>query len=276
MGLSKPFRATTDTLSAPVVEEDRSRHLVAGGKKRSGSKDATSLAMSSLCSGVSSLSTSSGYSRKSMATSNSGAKEKTGGTSLLSRSHPSGAATPSSSMSKRSMATVAVSASKSSLRRKSDAVSRRGSTIEKTAKRTAARAAKERQDHDSVFAEAREAKEPAASNDSPRSTVARHCIASGLRPIPKLILRQRHSTKLDFAHYSLGDEAGMALATGLAAGAPAVRTLNVRDNRLGDEALAAIVTAASKKGDLRALDLSENVLGPQASKVLGQYLSTPT
>jgi hypothetical protein len=42
----------------------------------------------------------------------------------------------------------------------------------------------------------------------------------------------------------------------------------LRDNRLGDDALAAIVRAAARHSkELRSLDLSENVLGPKGSKV---------
>jgi Ca2+-binding EF-hand superfamily protein/Ran GTPase-activating protein (RanGAP) involved in mRNA processing and transport len=128
---------------------------------------------------------------------------------------------------------------------------------------------KARREHDDAIDDARSS---AKSQESPRSTVVQRCLSEGVRPTAGLALRRLRTTELNLAHQAIGDAAGNALAAGLAAGAPAVRLLNVRGNRLGDEALAALVRAATHKRELRSFDISENVLGPHASKLLGAFL----
>ena len=57
---------------------------------------------------------------------------------------------------------------------------------------------------------------------------------------------------------------------------PFLEEINVRDNRLSDKGLHRLLTAVHEHLRLRKLDISENIIGSEAAKILRVMIASPT
>ncbi|DAZ98472.1 TPA: hypothetical protein N0F65_004909 [Lagenidium giganteum] len=111
-----------------------------------------------------------------------------------------------------------------------------------------------------------------------RQFTARHkfsslCLENDLPPCIRLIIRNYFSPEINVSHMSIGDELACVFAECITE-LPMVTGLNVRNNRLEDAGLQAIIDVVIAKRDLYHLDLSENKVGGQAAASLAAYLGS--
>lgn len=111
-----------------------------------------------------------------------------------------------------------------------------------------------------------------------RQFTARHkfsalCLEKDLPPCIRLIVRNYFSPEINVSHMSIGDELASVFAQCLQ-DLPMVTGLNVRNNRLGDTGLRALIDVVVAKRDLYHLDLSENKCDGAAAAALASYLGS--
>ncbi|TYZ63503.1 hypothetical protein PybrP1_010315 [[Pythium] brassicae (nom. inval.)] len=111
-----------------------------------------------------------------------------------------------------------------------------------------------------------------------RQFTARHrfsalCLEQDLPPCIRLIVRNYLSPEINVSHMAIGDALAGVFAQCLR-DLPMVTGLNVRNNRLGDAGLRALVDVVVAKPDLFHLDLSENKCGGAAAAALAGYLGS--
>ncbi|KAF0719347.1 Aste57867_1107 [Aphanomyces stellatus] len=110
--------------------------------------------------------------------------------------------------------------------------------------------------------------------NSNEAFTARHkflslCLDHELPPCLRLIIRNKVSPEINVSHMS------MVFCQCLLE-LPMVMSLNIRNNRLTDPGITAVVNVIRRKPDLCSLDLSENDVDGTGSKSLAAYMSTPT
>lgn len=109
---------------------------------------------------------------------------------------------------------------------------------------------------------------------SPRAQFLASCVAKPQLAVPFLI-RKRNTKVFDFSFQSLGDDFIAAFAKCLVHDLPFVEEISVRDNRLSDNGLNALLEAVSEGSlmlNLRRLDISQNEIGPKSAQTLRSYL----
>ena len=74
-------------------------------------------------------------------------------------------------------------------------------------------------------------------------------------------------------HFGLGDKFGLLLASSFSA-LPAVKVLNIGDNRFTDVSLGPIMKAIQASKILEELNISSNKIGPICADGLASYLSS--
>lgn len=107
---------------------------------------------------------------------------------------------------------------------------------------------------------------------SPRVVFLASCIAQS-HPAASLVLRKDDCHAFDFSYQGLGDAFLLQFAACLP-DLPLVESINVRDNRLSDHALNALLCALENKPQLTYLDISENEVGKQSVKSLRNYIAS--
>ena len=110
-----------------------------------------------------------------------------------------------------------------------------------------------------------------ASPMSPRSQYISNCIREGLNPRASLILRKSMSKRLELQNYGMGDQMAAILAESIA-DLPHLRSINIADNRLTDDGMGPIISAAVQIKGLLELNLSKNEIGDVAAEALAEYL----
>uniref|UniRef100_K3WJ75 EF-hand domain-containing protein n=1 Tax=Globisporangium ultimum (strain ATCC 200006 / CBS 805.95 / DAOM BR144) TaxID=431595 RepID=K3WJ75_GLOUD len=113
-----------------------------------------------------------------------------------------------------------------------------------------------------------------------RQFTARHkfsslCLEKDLPPCIRLIVRNYFSPEINVSHMAIGDELACVFAACLY-DLPMVTGLNVRNNRLRDQGLRAIIDVVIAKKDMFHIDLSENKFDGDASSSLAAYLGSAT
>ncbi|TMW55576.1 hypothetical protein Poli38472_010458 [Pythium oligandrum] len=111
-----------------------------------------------------------------------------------------------------------------------------------------------------------------------RQFTARHkfsalCLEKDIPPCIRLIVRNYFSPEINVSHMSIGDDLATVFAECLL-DLPMVTSLNVRNNRLGDRGLQAIINMVISKPDLYHIDLSENKVDGDASASLASYMGS--
>lgn len=111
-----------------------------------------------------------------------------------------------------------------------------------------------------------------------RQFTARHkfaalCLESDLPPCIRLIVRNYLSPEINVSHMAIGDAFARVFAQCLQ-DLPMVTSLNVRNNRLRDAGLRALIDTVVAKWDLFHLDLSENKCDGAAAAALATYLGS--
>ncbi|KAF0719345.1 Aste57867_1105 [Aphanomyces stellatus] len=124
--------------------------------------------------------------------------------------------------------------------------------------------------------------DPIGALNSNEAFTARHkflslCLDHELPPCLRLIIRNKVSPEINVSHMSMGDQ--LAQGTMLAwetciLELPMVLALNMRNNRLTDPGITAVVNVISKKPDLCSLDVSENKVDGEGSESLAAYMAT--
>lgn len=111
-----------------------------------------------------------------------------------------------------------------------------------------------------------------------RQFTARHkfsslCLDRDLPPCIRLIIRNYFAPEINVSHMAIGDDLGCVFAECLL-DLPMVTGLNVRNNRLRDKGLQAIIDAIISKKDMHYIDLSENKVDGDAAASLAAYLGS--
>lgn len=112
---------------------------------------------------------------------------------------------------------------------------------------------------------------------SPRSHLLAACVTRPRLAVP-FLLRAQPTTTFDFSFQSLGDEFMAAFAECLSRDLPFVEEVLVRDNRLSDAGLDALlraISAGSSMLRLTRLDISQNEVGPLSAQTLRAYVVSP-
>ncbi|ETW08298.1 hypothetical protein, variant [Aphanomyces invadans] len=113
----------------------------------------------------------------------------------------------------------------------------------------------------------------AAPDITPRTRVVVGSL-SDQRPAIPLIIRKHTTSVFDFSFQSLGDDYIRQFAACIHS-LPFVEEINVRDNRLSDVGLDALLVAIhTNRLKLRKLDISENEIGSDAAKTLRVYIES--
>ncbi|CAK4725240.1 unnamed protein product [Aphanomyces euteiches] len=116
--------------------------------------------------------------------------------------------------------------------------------------------------------------------NSNEAFTARHkflslCLDHELPPCLRLIIRHKVSAEINVSHMSMGDALAQVFCQCLV-DLPMVLALNMRNNRLTDAGIQAVVDVVARKADLCSLDISENKVDGAASVALAAFLSTPS
>ncbi|KAJ1421524.1 hypothetical protein B484DRAFT_305777, partial [Ochromonadaceae sp. CCMP2298] len=90
-----------------------------------------------------------------------------------------------------------------------------------------------------------------------------------------LMLRKTLSKRLSLQHHGMGDEMAILFAEAVV-DVPYIEALNISDNNLSDRGLGPILDACTHMKDLVELDISYNVIGPDAAACLATYLARPS
>jgi hypothetical protein len=106
---------------------------------------------------------------------------------------------------------------------------------------------------------------------SPRTKFIAHCINESMNPRVSLVVRRNLTKRLELQHQGMGDKMAISLAISLR-DLPFIECINVADNMLTDAGLCPIIHAAVDIPGLIELNLSQNIIGPNSSKALHDYL----
>lgn len=106
-----------------------------------------------------------------------------------------------------------------------------------------------------------------------RHKFASLCLDRELPPCLRLIIRNYFAPEINVSHMTMGDELAQVFAPCLL-DLPMVTGLNVRNNRLEDAGLRAIIDVIVSKHDMHHVDLSENKVNGAASAALATYLGS--
>ncbi|RHY32030.1 hypothetical protein DYB32_002940 [Aphanomyces invadans] len=87
----------------------------------------------------------------------------------------------------------------------------------------------------------------------PRHKYTAMCLIAKLPPSIRLMIRNHTGPEINVSHMAMGDDMCKCLSD-----LPMVTSLNVRNNRLTDSGIGALVHVCLNKDDLTMLDLSEN------------------
>ncbi|KAH9144663.1 hypothetical protein AeRB84_011390 [Aphanomyces euteiches] len=101
------------------------------------------------------------------------------------------------------------------------------------------------------------------------------CLIAQLPPSIRLMIRNQCGPEINVSHMAMGDEMCKIFAQCLI-DLPMVTSLNVRNNRLTDSGIGALVHVCLNKDDLTCLDLSENKVDGDAAEALAEYVAAPT
>ncbi|RHY89590.1 hypothetical protein DYB35_004904 [Aphanomyces astaci] len=101
------------------------------------------------------------------------------------------------------------------------------------------------------------------------------CLIAKLPPSIRLMIRNHTGPEINVSHMAMGDDMCKIFAQCLA-DLPMVTSLNVRNNRLTDSGIGALVYVCLNKDDLTSLDLSENKVDGDAAAALAEYVAAPT
>ncbi|TYZ59673.1 hypothetical protein PybrP1_011334 [[Pythium] brassicae (nom. inval.)] len=118
---------------------------------------------------------------------------------------------------------------------------------------------------------------PTRDQLSPRSLFLTSCVAKPQLAVP-VMLRKRMTKVFDFSFQSLGDTFIAEFARCLVQELPFVEEILVRDNRLSDAGLNALleaVSAGSAMLSLLRLDISQNEVGAASARTLRSYVASP-
>jgi Ca2+-binding EF-hand superfamily protein/Ran GTPase-activating protein (RanGAP) involved in mRNA processing and transport len=118
---------------------------------------------------------------------------------------------------------------------------------------------------------------PSDDKLSPRSQFLTSCVTRPHVASPFMI-RSVMTKVYDFSFQSLGDECIIEFARCLRNELPFVEDINVRDNRLSDDGLDALlhaITRGSAMLHLQHLDISQNTMGPKSARTLRSFIVTP-
>lgn len=110
---------------------------------------------------------------------------------------------------------------------------------------------------------------------SPRAKFLAGCLKHKIAPRSSIMLRSKVSTELLLDHQGMGDRLGILLASGLN-DMPFVETLSLAENNLTDISLQPLIESIALSTSITDLDISDNVIGPEASNALGIYLGSPS
>lgn len=108
-----------------------------------------------------------------------------------------------------------------------------------------------------------------------RHKFASLCLDRELPPCLRLIIRNYFAPEINVSHMAMGDDLAQVFAACLL-DLPMVTGLNVRNNRLEDAGLRAIIDVIVAKRDMHHVDLSENKVDGAASAALASYLGSPS
>lgn len=109
---------------------------------------------------------------------------------------------------------------------------------------------------------------------SPRAIFLAGCLKNAVPPRSIAMLRHRNTTVLNLEHHGLGDTMGSLLATGLPS-MPLIRILNLVDNNFTDVCLPALMKSVSLNKMIEELDMSDNTIGLECARALGEYIAAP-
>ncbi|TMW63173.1 hypothetical protein Poli38472_002114 [Pythium oligandrum] len=115
---------------------------------------------------------------------------------------------------------------------------------------------------------------PTCDKLSPRSQYLTACVTRPYLAVP-FIMRKAMTKVFDFSFQSLGDEFIIEFSKCLVNDLPYVEEINVRDNRLSDEGLNALLEAVSEGSTmlhLHRLDISQNEMGSKSAQTLRSYV----
>ncbi|ETW04644.1 hypothetical protein, variant 1 [Aphanomyces invadans] len=101
------------------------------------------------------------------------------------------------------------------------------------------------------------------------------CLIAKLPPSIRLMIRNHTGPEINVSHMAMGDDMCKIFAQCLS-DLPMVTSLNVRNNRLTDSGIGALVHVCLNKDDLTMLDLSENKVDGDAAAALAEYVAAPS
>ena len=106
---------------------------------------------------------------------------------------------------------------------------------------------------------------------SPRSRFISGCIRERKNPRASLILRKRLDKSINISHMAIGNDVAMLLAQCLG-DMPYIESLNINNNNLTDEGVAAILKAIKPIKTLKYLNISRNKMDDDAADALAEYV----
>lgn len=109
---------------------------------------------------------------------------------------------------------------------------------------------------------------------SPRTRFISGCVLENMNPRASLILRKRMGKEINIAHMAIGNKIAGLLAQCLE-DMPFIESLNVNNNALTDEGVAAILTAARGIKGLKMLNISRNKMDDDGSDALAEFVCNP-
>lgn len=109
---------------------------------------------------------------------------------------------------------------------------------------------------------------------SPRAIFINGCLKNKIPPITIALVRRNLTSTINLAHMGIGDKIAEILA-GCLSSLPYLQVLNLADNNLADKGLSELLISAAKHKEIEELDISNNIIGYNASKALGAFLGHP-
>ena len=106
---------------------------------------------------------------------------------------------------------------------------------------------------------------------SPRTKFIAGCVKERMNPRASLILRKRLGKSVNISHMCIGNDVARLLADCLGE-MPFIESLNVNNNNLTDEGVAAILEAVKPITTLKYLDISRNKMDDDAADALASYV----
>jgi hypothetical protein len=109
---------------------------------------------------------------------------------------------------------------------------------------------------------------------SPRAIFINGCLKNKIPPITIALVRRNLTSTINLAHMGIGDKIASILA-GCLSSLPHLQVLNLSDNHLTDTGLAELLDSAAQHKEIEELDISNNIVGTNASYSLGAFLASP-